>query len=61
MKCMFGIYHMDAGEIIFEGKKIQIKNPAEALEMGIAMVHQELQPIPARTIGENYFPWSFIR
>ncbi|MGI6510788.1 MAG: sugar ABC transporter ATP-binding protein [Erysipelotrichaceae bacterium] len=55
MKCMFGIYHMDAGEIIFEGKKIQIKNPAEALEMGIAMVHQELQPIPARTIGENIF------
>ena len=55
MKCMFGIYHMDSGEIIFEGEKIEIKNPAEALEMGIAMVHQELQPIPARTIGENIF------
>lgn len=27
----------------------------EALKMGIAMVHQELQPIPARTIGENIF------
>lgn len=55
MKCMFGIYHMDSGEIFFEGEKIEIKNPAEALEMGIAMVHQELQPIPARTIGENIF------
>ena len=55
MKCMFGIYHMDSGEIFFEGEKIEIKNPAEALEKGIAMVHQELQPIPARTIGENIF------
>ena len=55
MKCMFGIYKMDEGEIIYEGKKVEIKDPLEALKMGIAMVHQELQPIPARTIGENIF------
>ena len=55
MKCMFGIYSMDEGEIIYEGKKVSIKDPLEALHMGIAMVHQELQPIPARTVGENIF------
>ena len=55
MKCMFGIYKMDEGEIIYEGQKVSIKDPMEALRMGIAMVHQELQPIPARTVGENIF------
>ncbi|MCH5276164.1 MAG: sugar ABC transporter ATP-binding protein [Lachnospiraceae bacterium] len=55
MKCMFGIYKMDAGEIYYEGDKVEIGDPMEALKMGIAMVHQELQPIPARTIGENIF------
>lgn len=55
MKCMFGIYKMDEGEIIYEGQRVSIKDPMEALHMGIAMVHQELQPIPARTVGENIF------
>ena len=55
MKCMFGIYKMDEGEIFFNGEKVTIRDPIEALHMGIAMVHQELQPIPARTIGENIF------
>ena len=55
MKCMFGIYKMDEGEIIFHGEKVTIHDPMEALKMGIAMVHQEPQPIPARTIGENIF------
>ena len=55
MKCMFGIYKMDEGEILFEGQKVSIADPMEALKMGIAMVHQELQPIPARTVGENIF------
>ena len=55
MKCMFGIYKMDEGEIFYDGKKVEIHDPMEALKMGIAMVHQELQPIPARTIGENIF------
>ena len=44
MKCMFGIYKMDEGEIEYEGEKANIPNPLEALNRGIAMVHQELQP-----------------
>ena len=39
MKCMFGIYHMDQGEVIYEGEKVQIKGPLDALNRGIAMVH----------------------
>lgn len=55
MKCMFGIYHMDEGEVIYEEEKVQIKGPMDALNRGIAMVHQELQPIPERSIGENIY------
>ena len=55
MKCMFGIYKMDEGEILIDGQPVQIKDPMDALQKGIAMVHQELQPIPARTVGENIF------
>ena len=55
MKCMFGIYKMDEGEIYYEGEKVHIKDPLDALKRGIAMVHQELQPIPERSVAENIF------
>ena len=55
MKCMFGIYKMDEGDIYIDGEKTVISDPLEAWDKGISMVHQELQPIPARTIGENIF------
>ena len=55
MKCMFGIYKMDQGQINIDGKPVTISDPMDALKKGIAMVHQELQPIPARTVGENIF------
>lgn len=55
MKCLFGIYKMDEGEILLNGSKVQIINADDALKKGVAMVHQELQPIPERSIGENIF------
>ncbi len=55
MKCMFGIYKMDQGQIYMDGKPVTISDPIDALSKGIAMVHQELQPIPARPIGENIY------
>ena len=55
MKCMFGIYKMDEGQIKIDGQPVTISDPMDALHKGIAMVHQELQPIPARTVGENIF------
>ena len=36
MKCMFGIYHMDEGKVIYEGQEVQIKGPLDALNRGIA-------------------------
>jgi len=55
MKCMFGIYKMDEGEIIYEGEHVRIDNPLQALNLGIAMVHQELQPITERSVAENIY------
>ena len=59
MKCLFGIYKMDAGEIILDGEKVEINNPDEAMKKGIAMVHQELQPVPARSVAENMYLGRF--
>jgi len=55
MKCLFGIYSMDDGEIVYDGRPVRIFNPFDALRRGISMVHQELQPIPERSIAENIF------
>ena len=59
MKCLFGIYKMDAGEIYLDGEKIDIKDPDDAMSKVIAMVHQELQPVLARSVGENLFLGRF--
>ena len=42
MKVIFGIHQRDDGRIIFDGKPVEFHSPKEALENGIAMVHQEL-------------------
>ena len=59
MKCLFGIYKMDQGEIFLDGKKVEINNPDEAMEHGVAMVHQELQPVLARSVSENMYLGRF--
>lgn len=56
MKCMFGIYKMDEGEIFFEGQKVDIHDPMEALHMGIAMVHQELPAHSRPDGGREHLP-----
>jgi methyl-galactoside transport system ATP-binding protein len=59
MKCLFGIYSKDEGEIIFDGMPTNIANPYDALMKGIAMVHQELQPILERSVAENIYCGRF--
>lgn len=59
MKCLFGIYRMDEGEIYLDGQKVDIKNPDEAMAHGVAMVHQELQPVLARSVAENMYLGRF--
>ena len=55
MKCLFGIYAKDEGQISLEGKPINFKNPKEALEHGVAMVHQELNQCLDSTVADNLF------
>ena len=55
MKCLFGIYSKDEGQILLENKPIEFKNPKEALENGVAMVHQELNQCLDRTVVDNLF------
>ena len=53
MKCLIGIYHKTSGTIIFKGKEVDFKGPLEALNSGISMIHQELSPVPERSVAEN--------
>ena len=53
MKCLFGIYHEDSGEILLDGKRVVFKNPVEALKNGVAMVHQELNQALSRSVMDN--------
>ncbi len=53
MKCLFGIYSKDAGEIILDGKSVSFKNSKDALENGVAMVHQELNQALKRNVMDN--------
>jgi len=53
MKCLFGIYAKDSGEIFLEGKRVDFKNPKDALESGVAMVHQELSQALGRSVMDN--------
>ncbi len=60
MKCLFGIYSMDTGTIKLDELPINFKSPKEALEKGIAMVHQELNQCLDRTILDNMFLGRYI-
>ena len=53
MKCLFGMYSKDGGTITLEGKEINFKNSKEALENGVAMVHQELNQALKRNVMDN--------
>ena len=46
MKCMFGIYSMDEGEIYYEGQKVTIKDPLEALKMALPWFTRSFSPSP---------------
>jgi len=54
-KIISGVHTPDEGEIIFEGKKIQINNPREAREAGIEMVYQDLALFNKIDVSGNLF------
>ena len=53
MKCLFGIYSKDEGHIFLEGKEVDFKSSREALDNGVAMVHQELNQALRRNVMDN--------
>jgi len=59
MKCLFGLYFPDAGEIILDGESVKLENPRQALDHGISMIHQELYPVPHRNVMDNIWLGRF--
>ncbi len=55
LSILMGIYRRDAGTIWRNGKEVEFSSPAEALASGIAIIEQELSPIPQMTVAENIF------
>ena len=55
MKIVAGIYDPDGGEVLWHGRPVRFRNPAEAAANGIAMVHQESLLAPHLTVAENIF------
>ncbi|OQX93172.1 MAG: D-xylose ABC transporter ATP-binding protein [Tenericutes bacterium 4572_104] len=55
MKILSGVYQHETGSIIMNGNKLKITSPKNAMDLGIAIIHQELNLIPELTVGENIF------
>jgi putative xylitol transport system ATP-binding protein len=55
LSILMGIYRRDAGKIWRNGQEVEFSSPAEALASGIAIIEQELSPIPQMTVAENIF------
>ena len=59
MKCLFGVYIEDSGNIYISGEKVNFKNSKQALENGVAMVHQELNQVLEQTVMDNIWLGRF--
>lgn len=55
VKIISGVYQKDAGEIWFEGEKVEYGDVHAAQKLGISIIHQELNLLPERTIAQNIF------
>lgn len=55
MKIIIGLHKADSGSIVLDGKPYTVKGPSEAMNAGISMIHQELNPEPYLTIAESIF------
>ncbi|MPL95603.1 Ribose import ATP-binding protein RbsA [bioreactor metagenome] len=53
MNILYGSVHADSGEIIIDGKPCRIEHPADAISLGIGMVHQHFKLVPDFTVLEN--------
>ena len=55
MKAIIGLHQPDSGTMTFEGKPYSARSPVDAMNAGISMIHQELNPEPHLTIAESIF------
>lgn len=55
MKILAGVYTLDEGQILIDGKPVSISDPRSGLDHGIAMIHQELSFIPELSAAENIY------
>ncbi len=53
MRIAYGFYTADSGEILVDGKPVNIRNPHDAIALGIGMVHQHFMLVDTMTVGEN--------
>ena len=53
MNIVYGLLPADSGEILIDEKKVEINSPADALAVGIGMVHQHFMLVPVFTVAEN--------
>ena len=60
MKCLFGVYSADSGNVFLEGRQVNFRNSKEALENGVAMVHQELNQALKRSVSDNMWLGRFL-
>ena len=60
MKCLFGTYQKDEGTIYLDGKEVSFSGPKDALENGIAMVHQELNQCLERNVVDNPVSYTHL-
>lgn len=55
MKILLGVYQIDSGEILIDGKRLMIKSPQDSQRKGISIIYQELALIPELTAAQNIF------
>ncbi len=53
MKMLYGLYHPDEGQIHINGAAATIRNPQDAIQHGIGMIHQHFMLVPSLTVAEN--------
>ena len=53
MSVLYGLYKPDEGEILVDGKPVEIGSPSDAIALGIGMVHQHFMLVPVMTVAEN--------
>jgi simple sugar transport system ATP-binding protein len=53
MSVLYGLYKPTEGEILIDGKVVEIDSPSDAIALGIGMVHQHFMLVPVMTVAEN--------